>query len=81
MDKAHACTPKCLLGAGRGYGTQAWYLHVLRRNPPKHTLLRTRLRRVILFAFIHGHLGLLRRRINYPFGRSYENQIEPFKVI
>jgi hypothetical protein len=28
------------------------YLHVLRRNPPKHTLLCTRLQRVILFAFI-----------------------------
>jgi hypothetical protein len=37
------------------HGQSPWYLHVLRRNPPKHTLLRTRLRRVILFAFIHGH--------------------------
>ena len=36
------------------HGQSPWYLHVLRRNPPKHTLLRTRLRRVILFAFIHG---------------------------
>jgi hypothetical protein len=46
--KARACTLK-------RFGAQAWYLHVLRRNPPKHTLQRTRLRRVILFAFIHGH--------------------------
>jgi hypothetical protein len=37
------------------HGQSPWYLDVLRRNPPKHTLLRTRLRRVILFAFIHGH--------------------------
>ena len=37
------------------HGQSPWYLHVLRRNPPKHTLLSTRLRSVILFAFIHGH--------------------------
>jgi hypothetical protein len=37
------------------HGQSPWYLHVLRRNPPKHTLLHTRLRRVILLAFIHGH--------------------------
>jgi hypothetical protein len=37
------------------HGQSPWYLHFLRRNPPKHALLSTRLRRVILLAFIHGH--------------------------
>jgi hypothetical protein len=57
------------------HGKSPWYLHVLRGNPPKHTLLRARLRRVILLAVIvRRHRlwptasmaigrGLLRRRI------------------
>ncbi len=36
------------------HGLTAVVSSILRRNPPKHTLLRTRIRRVILFTFIHG---------------------------
>jgi len=37
--ETRACTPKCLLSpnrlrAGRRYGTQAWFLHMLRRAEP-----------------------------------------------
>ena len=53
--KARLFMPKCLLAVGRRYSTRACYLLVLRRNLPKHTFLRTRLRRVILLAFIHRH--------------------------
>jgi hypothetical protein len=45
-------SPKKLVLLMEPHGQSPWYLHVLRRNPPKHTLLRTRLRRVIRFAFI-----------------------------
>jgi hypothetical protein len=49
------------------HGQSPWYFHVLRRNPPKHTLLRTRLRRVILFVFIHGHRPCLHAEVPWRF--------------
>jgi hypothetical protein len=45
------------------HGQSPWYFHVLPRNPPKHTLLRPRRRRVFYpQSSTATYRGLLRRR-------------------